>query len=87
MISDGYVYIRSKDHPNRTKLGYVLEHRLVMEQSIGRFLEPTEAVHHKDGNTLNNDISNLELCESNGKHSLAHHISRDKSGKFSLLRG
>lgn len=86
MISDGYVYIRSPSHPNRTKLGYVLEHRLVMEAHIGRLLDPKEAVHHKDNNTFNNDLSNLELCSSNGKHSSIHHIVRSKDGKFASSR-
>lgn len=35
--------------------------RILMEQSLGRSLEPYEDVHHIDGNTLNNDLSNLEL--------------------------
>jgi hypothetical protein len=40
---------------------YSFEHRLVMEQHLGRRLSPKENVHHKDGDRLNNDISNLEL--------------------------
>ena len=38
-----------------------LEHRLVMAQLLGRPLTDDESVHHKDGNRLNNDPSNLEL--------------------------
>lgn len=38
-----------------------LEHRLVMEQILGRPLARTEQVHHKDANKLNNAPSNLEL--------------------------
>jgi hypothetical protein len=37
----------------------VLDHRFVYEQLIGS-LEKHEVVHHKDGNHLNNNISNLE---------------------------
>ncbi len=37
------------------------EHRAVMEKSIGRKLGPDEIVHHKDGNRLNNSLTNLEL--------------------------
>jgi hypothetical protein len=40
---------------------YRLKHRLVMEHHLGRELLPKENVHHKDGDRLNNDISNLEL--------------------------
>lgn len=65
----GYVEIYCPNHPNQRKhTKYILEHRLVMEKHLGRYLHPDEVVHHIDGNKLNNDISNLELFESNGKH-------------------
>jgi hypothetical protein len=57
----GYIRILSPNHPYVATDGYVPQHRLVMEQSLGRYLLPTEIVHHKDGNKSNNDISNLEL--------------------------
>ena len=51
------------------------EHRLVMEEKLGRLLLPSEVVHHKDGNKTNNHPDNLELFSSNGKH-----ISTEHSG-------
>ena len=48
------------------------EHRVVVEQSIGRRLEPWEVVHHKDGNPSNNAIDNLEVVEF-GAHTAEHH--------------
>lgn len=39
----------------------VLEHRVIVEKSIGRSLLSTEHVHHIDHNRLNNKISNLEI--------------------------
>jgi hypothetical protein len=42
----------------------VRAHRWIMEQELGRKLQPTEHVHHIDGNPLNNDISNLMVLES-----------------------
>lgn len=37
------------------------EHRVIMEEYLGRELSPEEVVHHIDGNKQNNDISNLKL--------------------------
>lgn len=81
----GYKYIYSPDHPHATKIGYVLEHRLVMETSLNRILSRKEVVHHKDGNRLNNVISNLVICVSTGKHAVEHHVSRNSKGQFKKL--
>ena len=41
--------------------GWILEHRYVMEQIMGRALHKWESVHHRDGNRQHNDPANLEL--------------------------
>jgi hypothetical protein len=41
--------------------GWMLEHRYVMQQAIGRPLTRSETVHHKNGNRRDNRLENLEL--------------------------
>ena len=81
---DGYIEIYSPYHPNKNKNNCVLEHRLRMEQHIGRFLTDKEVVHHIDDDKENNKIENLELFSSVGKHTQKHHIVRDSKGKFTM---
>ena len=68
----GYVFIHSPNHPNKDVRNYVLEHRLVIEKHLGRYLKKSEVVHHIDGNPSNNKISNLKLFPSNKAHTLFH---------------
>ena len=58
--SEGYVLKFAPNHP-KAKDRRVLEHRLVMEEHIGRTLTSDETVHHKNGIRDDNRIENLEL--------------------------
>jgi predicted transcriptional regulator len=69
-----YWYLYEPSNPMATKRGYVAEHRKVVSDSIGRPLLPTEAVHHIDANPENNDLTNLELFQSNALH-LRHELA------------
>lgn len=68
-LDKGYVRIYKPDHPYCDNHGYVLEHRLVVEKNIGRYLTPNEVIHHKGRkypmgsieNRHDNHIDNLEI--------------------------
>jgi hypothetical protein len=69
---NGYILVFCPDSPMARAGGYVLEHRLIMAQHIGRPLTDEEVVHHKDQIRHHNRIDNLRLFANNEDH-LAHH--------------
>lgn len=77
---DGYKMILIKNHPYTKK--YIMEHRFIMENHLGRYLVPGEVVHHKNHSRTDNRLDNLELLNSHSDHILNHHSERDKKGRF-----
>lgn len=77
-----YDYALVPEHPKATANGYVLYHRAVMENSIGRMLADNEEVHHIDKTPHNNNLSNLQLVTKE-EHRKIHSI---RSKTYAKLR-
>lgn len=80
--NEGYILIYSPKHSLKKRNGYMLEHRLVMEKHIGRYLTKDEIIHHINEKVDDNRIENLQLL-TKGEHSSLH---RKKNPTLPLLR-
>jgi len=65
-------YIIDSDGYFRFEDNRMLVHRFLVEKNIGRHLKSEEVVHHIDGNKLNNDLSNLQICKNQFEHAKIH---------------
>lgn len=72
---NGYRVVYMPEYPKAMTsdnwLGYVYEHIVVAEKSLGRALRTNEVVHHLDGARDNNKVNNLLVLER-GQHAKLH---------------
>jgi hypothetical protein len=71
-----YVFLNSRENGYlkfnpKWRNQWVTEHKLILENHVGRRLPRGFLAHHIDANSLNNDIGNL-ACLTTGEHSRIH---------------
>ncbi len=74
---DGYIGVYFPEHPDANKEGYVMQHRLLMEQHLGRRLNKDEVVHHMNKDRADNRLENLCLMTASA-HMSMHMYERHK---------
>lgn len=79
IMSHGYILIKKPSHPHSDMQGYILEHRLIAELFLDRYLKLEEIVHHRDGNGFNNKQNNLFVFENHCEHSRYENWFRNRN--------
>lgn len=79
----GYIKRKVTQHPFSDKRGYVMEHRLVVEENLGEFLPKHAVVHHINGVRDDNRLENLEIVQEQARHAKSHDTGkRNPNGQF-----
>ena len=69
--SKWYVSVNQPEHPRANKQGRVRRAVLVLENKLGRFLEPFEEPHHINGVIIDDRPDNLEVT-THSEHARMH---------------
>lgn len=82
VMRKGYRYICDPSRSSHSQ-GYISEHRMVFEDYTGVVVKKGEAIHHINGDKLDNSINNLMLL-SDSAHSKLHarEFARGERGRI-----
>jgi len=79
----GYILQYAPCHPHANSRGYVLEHRLLMENSLHMYLPKDAVVHHVNNIRDDNRIENLQYFQEQSTHAKHHDVGkRNPNGQF-----
>lgn len=76
-MENGYLV---EHHKGYNKKGNAKQHRMIVEEYIGRKLEPYEVVHHINGVKTDNRIENLQVMTAS-EHASLHRREEKANGK------
>ncbi|MEA2036126.1 MAG: HNH endonuclease [Nanoarchaeota archaeon] len=74
-------WVKYPKHPESNNSGFVRRYRYVMEQHIGRYLNPGEVVHHINEDPTDDRLENLMLFPNQGSHASFHAKFRNQNNK------
>jgi hypothetical protein len=77
--ASGYVEIYMPEHPTANQRGYVKEHRIVLENKLGRALAHNEVPHHINHIRNDNRPENLMALTISSHVSLHRRAKRQES--------
>jgi hypothetical protein len=66
----GYILERAPKHPMASREGYLMQHRRIAAETLGRMLLPTEVVDHINGVKWDNRPENLRVMDKRAHDSL-----------------
>lgn len=81
----GYVMRYCPQHPKNI-YGYYFEHRIIMEEHLGRYLDSSESIHHINGKKDDNRLENLQVMTNSEHSKLTYRQHKHKLSKRKVTK-